>query len=950
MKTARLLACAALLLAACINPVRADDDASGLAFELDALRRAWLHGDDATAAARLDALRGDNRLSGEFPRWFASMRAALALQAGDKKTALKVMQPILAQSNDARNHVRAARLFLAYDAGDVALQVVLAGRLRAPNSPALQRWHAGLRWLQGDHEGAMGNYLDLLVNDERPLYPYVPPASGRWSQVRPWNAGADQPAKKDAGKQLDEWGGEEEAGLFQPEPFTSPFMPIWWFPSELPGLDRCIEEVARDPAAAARHTAGLEEQLKAARDAQEKIDTLRSADPAVRQSLEQKARRARWQAVIGARIAARAHLLAGEANEAEAVARKTLAVALDDIALLDLQAEALGELGRAEDARSGPLARLRTLCGLAVYSYNVYARGPARQAADRVFTPALTLYRANPEAGLAQLELMRTTFGDSNRNQPVPAGALGLWLVRHDEHELARRFLLEASRTYGYESGKPLYQDGLFGELALVAIGDGKPAAEERPAQPADGEEGVEVARLDAAVHPLLRTSLRAGAVIGAVPDIRLLMRELGGIDLWGGSAGIGTVEGAARLLPDGENLARQTMYGLPARIAAEVPAAELEAFLAEGHVASQSLKQALESTSELIQQLRANNNWQVRQALSQKTGPVLGMVESRALLLRARLLIDKPAGLAALAEWLGKHQSQIDLRARLQTRPSETYTLYAGARTEAGIPEVVHTGLLLEAARLLARSGAAQDAARLLWFNRDAMLGLETQSHLLALAAVLARKGGDQSLAMRCRLEAAARALDSRSRTPINPALLLFELPATRDNLLEFGDADDLLGYLEQLLIPNADTADMQAIERAAPELKQAGPRLVMRSSSRDATEAIFASSMQSGNCSVIARNWYKMMIAPETLPSCRRFAAWVIASDLPLGSSRGHPGLVNPQDTVTAWAMLQALHARQGANDPTALKEAERLSKLLARTATTIDAEQNFEEEWWE
>jgi hypothetical protein len=950
MKTARLLVCAAVLLAACINPVRADDDASGLAFELDALRRAWLHGDDATAASRLDALRGDNRLSGEFPRWFASMRAALALQAGDKKTALKVMQPILAQSTDARNHVRAARLFLAYDAGDVALQVVRAGLLRAPNSPALQRWHAGLRWLQGDHEGALGNYLDLLVNDERPLYPYLPPAGGQWSQVRPWDAKAEQPAKKDVDKELKEWGYEEESGAFQPEPFTSPFMPIWWFPSELPGLDRCIEEIARDAVAARQRTAGLEEQLKAARDAQQELDSLRTADPAMRKGLEHKARRARWQAVIGARIVARAHLLAGEINEAEAVARKALAVALDDIALLDLHAQALGELGRAEDARSGPLARLRTLCGLAVYNYNAYARGPARQAADRVFTPALTLYRANPEAGLAQLELMRTTFGDSNRNQPVQAGALGIWVLRNNQHELARRYLLEASRTYGYESGKPLYQDGVFVELALVAIGDGKPADEEKPAQPADGEEGVEVAKLDAAVHPLLRTSLRAGAVIGAVPDTRLLMRELGGIDLWGGSAGIGSVQGAARLLPEGEDLARQTLYGLPARIAAEVPAAELEAFLAEDHAASQSLKQALEATNELIQQLRANNNWQVRQALSQKIGPVLGMLEARALLLRARLLTDKPAGLAALAEWLGKHQPQIDLRAMLQTRPGETYTLYAKARTEAGIPEVVHTGLLLEAARLLARAGAAQDAARLLWFNRDAMLGLETQSHLLALAAVLARKGGDERLSMRCRLEATARALDPRSRTPMNPQLLLFELPATRDDLLEFGTQDDLLGFLEHQLVPSADTSDMQAIERAAPELKQAGPSLVMRSSSRDGTEAIFAASMQSGNCNVIARNWAKMMIAPVPLPSCRRFATWVIASDLPLGSSRGHTGLVTPLDTVTAWAMLQALHARHGANDPTALKEAERLSKLLARTATTMDADQDFEDEWWD
>lgn len=953
MKTARLLACATLLLAFCINPAQADDEGSGLAFELDAMRRAWLHGDDATAAARLDALRGDNRLSGEFPRWFASMRAALALQAGDKQTALKVLAPILEQSNDARNYVRAARLFLAYDAADLALQVIREGLMRAPDSRALLRWHAGLRWLAGDHEGALGDYLELLVSDERPLYPYVPPTSGRWAQVKPWNADADQPDKKAADKDSEDWGYiEEDSGEFQPEPFTSPFMPIWWFPSDLPGLDRCIDELSRDPARAAKHKAGLDDLLKTARAAQDELDTLRTADPEARKEIEMKARRARWNAVLAARVTAQAHLAAGEVNEAEAVVRRSLALAGDDIALLDLHARALGELGRAEDARSGPLARLRTLSGLAVYSFHVTARGPGQQVADRVFTPALTLYRANPEAGLAQLELMRTTFGDTNRNQPVQAGALGLWLVRNNEQELARKFLLEASRTYGYESGKPLYQDGVFTELALVAIGDGKPAPEDKPAPPApaEGEEGVEVAKLDAAVHPLLRTSLRAGALIGAVPDTRSLLRELAGVDLWGGAAGIGSVQAAARMLPDGDNLARRTLYGLPARIAAEVPAAELDAFLADEHATSQSLKQALDSMNELIQQLRANNNWQVRQALSQKTGPVFGMVEARVLLLRAKLLADKPAGLPALAQWLGKYQPQVDLRAKLQTRPSEAYTLYSKARADVGVPEVSHTGLLLEAARLLARAGAPLDAARLLWFNRDAMLGLESRNRLLSLASVLARKGGDESLAVRCRLEAAARAPDPRARDPLSPQLLLFELPGTRDDLLEFGAAEDLLRYLENQLIPSADTADMQAIERLCPELKEARPSLVMRNTSRAGTDGIFASSMQSGNCNVIARNWYKMMISPETLPSCRRFAAWVIASDLPMGNSRGHNGLVTTQDAVTTWAMLHALHARQGANDPKALKEAERLSKLLTRTATTMDAEQAYEEEWWE
>ncbi|MCB9933273.1 MAG: hypothetical protein H6841_07625 [Planctomycetes bacterium] len=951
MRSARLLACVALLTALCVNPVQADDEGSSLAFELDALRRAWLYGDDATAIARLDALRGDNRLGGEFPRWFAFMRASLALQQADKPTALRAMQPVLDESTDARNFVRAARLCLAYDAADTALAVIRMGLQRAPDSRALQRWQAGLQWLGDDRPGALDGYLNLLAADDRPLYPYLTPASARWSQARPWNAAGDKPDRKNADKDGEDWRyPEEESDAYGPEPFTSPFMPLWWYPCDLPGLDRCLEELARDPAAAKAWRQRLGVLVKEARAVQDQLDTLRTGDDAVRKDLEQKARRARWQAVFAARIAARAHLLASEWNEAEAVADMALAVASEDVALLDLKAQALGELGRAEDARTGPLARLRTLCGLAVYSYSLYGRGPAQQIPDRVFTPALTLYRANPEAGLAQFELMRTTFGDSNRNQPVPPGTLGMWLMLHGEPGLARKLLQEASRTAGYESGKPLYQDGIYTELALVALGEGTETAEdEKNVQPAapEGEEGVEVAKLDAA-HPLLRKTLRAGAIIGAVPDTRSTLRELAGVDLWGSAAGIGSVQTAARMLPDGEALALDALYGLPARVAAEVPPAELDAFLAEGHATGESLKQALETIAELIQQVRASNNWQVRQSLSQKTGPVFGMMESRALLLRAKLLLDKPASLKALAEWLARYQPQIDLRARLQTRPGDAYNLFVNARNEAGVPEVVHTGLLLEAARVLARAGAPLDAARLVWLNRDAMLGLETHNRLLALASALARKGGDETLALRCGLEATTRAPDPRGRGSLNPQQLLFELPGARADLLEFGGKDDLLAYVEHQLVPSADTADMQVIERYCPELKDARPSLVMRNSSRVGTDGIFASSMQTGNCYVVVRNWYKMMISPETLPNCKRFAAWVICSDLPVSSAGGHNGLGSAQDQAAGWTLLLSLHARHGASDPKANKEAERLSKLLSRTSTTIDQQQYNEEDW--
>ncbi|MCA8947631.1 MAG: hypothetical protein KDB29_15455, partial [Planctomycetes bacterium] len=70
---------------------------------------------------------------------------------------------------------------------------------------------------------------------------------------------------------------------------------------------------------------------------------------------------------------------------------------------------------------------------------------------------------------------------------------------------------------------------------------------------------------------------------------------------------------------------------------------------------------------AELVKAAGSDNNWRTRQSLGQKAGPVIGMVEARALLLRARLLQQKPSTLAELRQWLNKHQAQIDMRALVQ-------------------------------------------------------------------------------------------------------------------------------------------------------------------------------------------------------------------------------------------------------------------------------------------
>src|SRR5690606_18160640 len=92
----------------------ASTEQPGAAQQMAQLREAWLSGDSNEAAARLDAMREDERLGGELPRWLAGMRAWLALEQGDVTTAVDCLKGPLEKANDAREYVRAARLLLLF--------------------------------------------------------------------------------------------------------------------------------------------------------------------------------------------------------------------------------------------------------------------------------------------------------------------------------------------------------------------------------------------------------------------------------------------------------------------------------------------------------------------------------------------------------------------------------------------------------------------------------------------------------------------------------------------------------------------------------------------------------------------------------------------------------------------------------------------------------------------
>lgn len=969
-------ACMSILLAGVVlaqarGPALAQDKAeapepaetSTLAFELSQLAEVWVHGDDAQAIARLDTFRNDNRLRGELPRWVATMRAALALDNRDVPAALTALQPLLQGARDARPFLRASRLMLALGAEKEALAVIRQGRSLDATSPALRRFEAGLLWLGGDHAAAQQAYIDLIADDPRDDYPYVTPNFGDWRNVKPWGELAAAPPAPAAGGGRDDFDGWDEPapgpGAWQPEPYADLFLPSMWYTTDLPGLDRCVAEMAADTDLVTRQRAAFPARHQAALDAQHALESFRGGDAQERARLARQARLQRWAALIATRVCALADLAAAKPAEAETVLRMGLEINADDTAVLDLMVRAQAAQGKAEEARTGALARLVSR-GLTVWSSMMLARGPQQQVVDRVLEPAYRLYKTNPQAGLLQIDAVRKAFGPEHQNREIPQDCIGVWLYLRGEKELAVNYLAEAGRQRGYESGRSLSQDGILLESALLALqvpaGQAAAAPADPDAKPADpkpdkgekpaGEKPVE----DAASDPMaLRVLPRAGLLAGSVPDSRAVFWKLVNMELWGGSSGLVQHARAAQILPEGDKRLRELLFGYHVRLAADLTPAQLDAALAPQHPASKQLEDALKGFGEGIEQAKSGSNWRAVQALRERAGFVLGLVEARALLLRASLRQKQPRDLAALATWLAAAQAPIDLRTQFKSTLTDAQAKMAEDRAKAGMPEVMHAGLLLDCAKLLARAGDPAGAARLLWFNRDVALGVDSRQRRLFLAAVLARKAGDALLQAQCRL-AALEPADNRREQPDN-MLLLYELPQIKGEFDEFGDKTDLVDYVENCLTPWMDSTMLAAAWQFAPELRNARSSMLMRNTLRAGMDGIFRAGLGEASVGTIDVNWLKMLANREGHAKCRRFALWVLGSDLPFARGRGaSSGLNSAQDTVRGWAMLQQLEEARGTYEPKAKIESDRLAKLLARCNTPSDDTGDYEEEWWD
>ncbi len=928
-----LLALSALLCLA-RTPARAQE--SGLALELSMLRQSWLHDDDATAIARLDTLRQDNRLSGQLPRWLAAMRAALALNAGDTDTAGEVLQPLLEQTQDAREHARAIRLALAFGHTGLALEFARHGRARAPQSTVLATLEAELMLLHGDVDGALAAWRAQAGADPRPAYPHVPASGSGWANVRPWNVAQD--AVRPAPPADDERRvrrGEPPAPGYSPEPFVSLFMPVHWYSSVQPGLDRCLHELAANPAAVQTREAALEALCEAAQQAQKRFENFRG-ELAERNKLAVAAAEARFDAVCAVRIVAQHQLSMAQSEKAEATAQRVLAFDPDNIACNDLLAQAYAGQGKAEEARVGPLGRLKASAGLSVSMARIYTPGPYSQAADRVFAPALALFRVNGQSGRDQFKKLRASFGDANNENGIPAEALGLWLFLKGEKSLARELLREASNVSGVDGGKTLTRETIITEFALAQLGE--PSADELAP-------GDSIPDGDLALP--IRNARRVGQLISACADTTSRVEALSGVSIWGSSPGTHFLMLGADAMPQGRAKLAALLHDTAGNLASTATKEELAKALDPTHTEARSLLDSFKGLADNLESLRGNDNWRTRQAVGQQAGPVFGKLEARALLLRAKLAQDAPADLKSLATWLAANQGSIDARALLRTPADDLYARERTARTEAAVPEVVHADLLLDAALLLARKGHFADAARLLWLNRNASFGASTASLRHFMGSLFARKAGNSLLEGRFRLLSTLNANESYNTTM---DLALCELPAARKRILEFFGEAEVREYVQLHLIVSADTAATQRIYEAVPEMKTAPRSLLLRNTVQVGTDGIFESIASGGTGYALERAWAKVLITSETPRTPARLLFFVLASDFNVSAnSRYHTGLAESADVVHLWRMLLGWHKCQP-NDARQVAAAAKLSALLERIGQPAGEMAEYYYEYWE
>lgn len=878
---------------------RAQEAAPTLSSQLAQAREAWLFADDAECEARVDALAADGQVGGDLARWHGGMAAAMKLKRGETAGAMVTLRRVLAKARDARAYFRATRLLLAMDGIDAACQLVTEGVRLHPESRALARLESEILWLQGKTDKALEAWYEMAATASSPRYPYDTSNVADWRQVLPWPESGEKAREPNAAAPRR----DEAQPQGKEEPFCSLCVSPVWYETDLPALERCIMELARDEKSAKAALNDLDTLLARAQAAERALDKAKTDEE--RAAAGGAMRRTRMAALTQVRIAALFELGQGKAAQAEALARRGLSLWRADIGLLDVLVQALAAQGKAEEARLGPLSELQRLAQLAITSQTF---SPRYEAAvyDRIFEAARVLHKANAQAAMAQFEALRVAFADPQEGTSVEPGNLGLWLLGKGERALARHYLELAAKAHKSDDAGAT---GGAWHLALLGLDlEGWKAAE-----PAGG------------AADWLGLAQRAGHLRALGLNLGAFMQGMGNPGIYYDYRVTGLAS-FARVTPATEAVLTELLNELPALIAARVKPEELDAVLDANSAETKQFQTLLTQFGALIDECLANRqNWEAREQAGQRALGVLCAYEARAVLILARFLQAPPKNLKDLSGWLARYHGLLDPGRTFRGLPqTAAQTQRAEERQKRGIPEIAHGALLVEAALALARNGQFESAGDLLQLNDRPWLDGIAPGRQAFLASLFYRKAGKADKELKAKLEA----------SPLNDeqayALLLPQFTQARKEILEFGGAPDVLEFVALRCVPWLGGANISRLVAQCPELAKANPNIWLRNSPQDGASYLFQGTFEQSSLASLYNNWPKVLMTGDLQKTVWRLAMWCVISDFPIQRSWGDVQFAATEDTLGCWRLLARTLERIGGDSKAA---AERLWRLEQR-----------------
>jgi hypothetical protein len=905
--TARLMLLTLAVFALAYAPAMAEPDSADevpLLTELEHARQAWLHKDRKEATARIAGLGDDPRVSDLLQGWYTGMHTWLLLEQGKVEEASAELKRHALASSDARATIKAARILLTFGHTEPALRIVRAVREEQPYSFALQRAEAGLLWLGGMTDEAIDAYAAIVAADTRDGYPYIQIDRTVWGSYEDW------PSKKTATQ----------------EPFSSLFNSPSWYSTDLPGADRLVLELAADPGAVAVHEARMEGLLNEAEQASRHSRSVRTADEDVRQSAAKAERAAMFRAAFSVQVVAQALIANKEFEQAAILTGRGLQLVLEHVALLDLQAQCFGALGRAEELRTGPLTRLRARAGLEVRIGAASTQGSARLAMDRIFEGARVLFGVNPEAGRKQFDALVTMFSGGSGSTEAE---LGVWLYRNGMPDLARHFLVHASMALGIDRSTPMHGAMAVPELILAKLGTRGIIADFEPDDPDMPPPPPNQRMLPDNVHPLVLKAERGGRLAATLKDPRSYLSDVSGVDVWGFQASGHHLFVSCMLQDYVRELCREVLFELPATLAKDVPEEEIEQLLDLNSDYSRSVSNGLTAFGESLRDFRSTRNWRTRQQITNQTHPTLGMLETRVTLLRAWLLQRRPSDLESLSELLEPQLRIINLRLSSGHELSGARRVADEQRRAAGVPYIPHLGLLLTCAAILAEGGHGQAAAELIWHNRNIEGGVHSGEGVQMFGAAVAE---DPLLASMLRMEA--------QRSPrLSTALQMLEFSTVSALVQEHGSKADLNKYIEGCFMSWLSTREEVWLAAQYPGFADLPDKLVVQTPPRATAAEILDTSARNASARVVVARWFRLRGASDGGHAAFRMAAWAMLSDLGVDEDEPFLGHARAVDASVIWHLLRDAAEQFPDQAQDSGLNAAHLQSLIDRTTGTFD-----------